>query len=352
MDSLTQVVLGASVAEATLGKKLGNRAILWGAVGGTLPDLDVISGAWLDVATSLSVHRGFTHSFLFCFLFAPVMGFVAKSLHKRRSLEKGITFKNWSTFFLWIFLTHALLDSFTTWGTQLFWPFSTYGVAFQSIFVVDPLYTLPFLLLLLVCLFLKPTSILRRRCNYIGLILSTSYLLCTLGNKAWINHQFETSLQELENRDSVTYIRYSSRPTPLNNILWTANVELEHDFLIGYYSLFDKDSSIQWQKIPKNHHYIEDVQQYPSLYKMVRMMNGYYALDSIDGKLVLNDLRFGQLVGWKKSNDPRFKEFVFAYNVDLSEKPEQIVERDKQRDFEQMWETLSMLWERILGIQK
>ena len=42
MDSLTQVVLGAAVGEAALGKKIGNRAIVWGGIAGTIPDLDVL----------------------------------------------------------------------------------------------------------------------------------------------------------------------------------------------------------------------------------------------------------------------------------------------------------------------
>ena len=48
MDSLTQIVLGASVGEAALGRKVGNRAMVWGAIAGTIPDLDVISNGWVS----------------------------------------------------------------------------------------------------------------------------------------------------------------------------------------------------------------------------------------------------------------------------------------------------------------
>ena len=47
MDSITQIVLGAACGEAVLGKKIGNRALLFGAIGGTIPDLDVFVGKWL-----------------------------------------------------------------------------------------------------------------------------------------------------------------------------------------------------------------------------------------------------------------------------------------------------------------
>ena len=69
MDSLTQIVLGASVGEATLGKKIGNKALLWGAIAGTIPDLDVFIGHYVDSVTKNEIHRGFSHSILFCVLF-------------------------------------------------------------------------------------------------------------------------------------------------------------------------------------------------------------------------------------------------------------------------------------------
>ena len=70
MDSLTQITLGAAVGEVVLGKKVGNRAMLWGAVGGTIPDLDVFSNFFTDEITALAFHRGITHSIFFS-VFAP-----------------------------------------------------------------------------------------------------------------------------------------------------------------------------------------------------------------------------------------------------------------------------------------
>lgn len=69
MDSLTQIVLGAAVGEAVLGKKVGNKAMFYGAIAGTIPDLDVYVGKLFDTVTALEIHRGFTHSvFLQSFL--------------------------------------------------------------------------------------------------------------------------------------------------------------------------------------------------------------------------------------------------------------------------------------------
>ena len=73
MDSLTQVVLGAAVGEAVLGKKIGNRAILWGAIGATIPDLDIVLKYFFDEITAIQMHRGVSHSLVFAILISPFL---------------------------------------------------------------------------------------------------------------------------------------------------------------------------------------------------------------------------------------------------------------------------------------
>ena len=80
MDSLTQIVLGAAVGEAVLGKKVGNKAMLYGAIAGTIPDLDILSGYFTDTLTAIEWHRGFSHSIFFSVLFAPVFGWLFNKL--------------------------------------------------------------------------------------------------------------------------------------------------------------------------------------------------------------------------------------------------------------------------------
>ena len=76
MDSLTQIVLGAAVGEATLGKKVGNKAAFYGAIAGTIPDLDVVANYLVDTVTALEVHRGFTHSIVFSIVFGLFFGWL------------------------------------------------------------------------------------------------------------------------------------------------------------------------------------------------------------------------------------------------------------------------------------
>src|SRR5690606_27030669 len=131
MDSLTQIVLGAAVGEAVLGKKVGNKAILYGAIAGTIPDLDILSGYFTDTLTAIEWHRGFSHSIFFSVLFAPVFGWLIHKLERKQAA----TWRDWSLLMFWGLVTDPILDAFTTWGTQLFWP-SQIKLTLQSIFVI------------------------------------------------------------------------------------------------------------------------------------------------------------------------------------------------------------------------
>ena len=186
MDSVTQIVLGAAVANEVLGKKLGNKAILYGAILGTIPDLDVLVGKFLDPLTATYIHRGLSHSTLFFLLFSPVLAFVIQKIEKNNNVK----FKEALICSFLGLQTHALLDLFTTWGTQLFWPLET-RFSLQSIFVIDPLYTLPFLFFLILSMRKNKTDRKRIFWNRIGLIVSTSYLFFTLIVQSIVTNKFE-----------------------------------------------------------------------------------------------------------------------------------------------------------------
>lgn len=227
MDSLTQIVLGAAVGEAVLGKKIGNKAIILGAIAGTIPDLDVAANYFTDTVTALEMHRGFTHSIVFAVVFGLFFGWLLSLWDKRATL------KQWSWFWFLCFVTHPLLDAHTTWGTQLFWPFDL-RLEYKNIFVIDPLYTLPFLIFVILAMFQKRESAKRRKFNNLGLIVSSAYMLVTIILKGITYSKFENALEE----QNISYLEMDTKPSPLNTILWTANVETEDSFLIGDYSFF------------------------------------------------------------------------------------------------------------------
>lgn len=332
MDSLTQIVLGASVGEAVLGKKAGNKAILYGAIAGTIPDLDVLAGQFTDTLTAIEIHRGFTHSLFFSLVFAPVFGWLISKIERK----SGIGWKDWSLLMFWGLATHPVLDAFTTWGTQLFWPFDI-RLAFQSIFIIDPLYTLPFLVFLLLAMFQKRTSPKRRKHNRLGLIISSGYLAVSLILKGVTYGKFTEALQEQQ----ITYLNLQTKPAPLNTILWTANVETESAFLIGDYSPFDSQP-VRFHSLSKNHELLGDLIDDSNIQRLIKITEGWFLVTEEDGQLYVNDLRFGLL-----NNDFENPQFTFSYK--LTEKDGVIDIEENRKTREDARKLLGELWERIKG---
>lgn len=333
MDSLTQIVLGAAVGEAVLGKKVGNKAMFYGAIAGTIPDLDIVVNLFTDTITAIEIHRGFTHSIFFSVVFAPIFGWLVSNIEKK----SGLSWKHWSWLFFWALITHPILDGFTTWGTQFFWPFE-YRVALKTIFVIDPLYTFPFLLFLILTMFQKRTSPKRRFYNRLGLTVSSSYLLITLILKGITYAKFEEALQEQQ----IAYNQLQTKPAPLNTVLWYANVETEDAFLIGDYSLFDRQP-ITFHSFPKNHHLLGDWLQNPNVKRLIKITeNGWFTITKKGDQLYFNDLRFGLL-----NNNPKNPEFAFTYL--LFEKEGIIYAEETKKNREDAQKLLGSLWLRVNG---
>ena len=331
MDSFTQIILGAAVGEAVLGRKIGNKALLYGAIAGTIPDLDVIASFFTDTVTALEIHRGFTHSIFFSLLFAPIFAFIVNKFETYKN------FKNWTLLFFWAFITHPILDAQTTWGTQLFWPLDI-RLAFKNIFVVDPLYTLPFLVFLILAMRQKKGSKKRRFYNNLGLGISSSYLVLTLILKGVSYQKFTKELAA----QNINYIAIKTKPTPLNTILWTVNVDTKDSFYIGNSSFFD-EQPIHFSEYPKNHYLLGDIAKHQKTKRMIAISKGWYTINKKNNTLYFNDLRFGVL-----SIQPNAANFVFKYKIEIATDgtPFFIEEPKDRSDGKKL---LLDLWTRIKG---
>tara|TARA_R110002153_G_scaffold390_1_gene1900 strand:- start:51 stop:1052 length:1002 start_codon:yes stop_codon:yes gene_type:complete len=332
MDSLTQIVLGAAVGEAVLGKKVGNKAMLYGAIAGTIPDLDVITRYFLDTVTATEWHRGVSHSIFFSIMFAPIFGWLVWKINKKESA----TWKEWSWLMFWGLFTHPVLDAFTTWGTQLFWPFKT-RLAFQSVFVIDPLYTVPFIVFVILAMFQKRTSDKRNKYIKLGLLISTSYLILTLVLKGVAFQKFEQALET----QNISYREINTRPAPLNTVLWMANIETDDAYLMGDYSFFDSQL-ISFTSYPKNHELLGKWSNNDKIERLIKITEGWYTITENDGHLYFNDLRFGLI-----SLDENENQFAFSYKL-IPDGDDLIVEdRPKfKRDAKRL---MAALWKRMWG---
>lgn len=294
MDSLTQIVLGAACGEIILGKKIGNKALLFGAIGGTIPDLDVFIGKWLfnNEIQAMAFHRGFMHSILFAVLGCFLFGWITYKLYNTGARKETTTIKNWIWLFFLSILTHPILDCFTPYGTQLFAPFSDYRVAFNNISVVDPLYTVPFLLSLIVMMFYNRKKARRNWWLKAGIYISSAYMVFTIINKFYIDSVFEKSFDKA----GISYNRFSAQPTILNNMLWYSVAETETQYHLAFYSLFDKSTTAdKIITVDKNHNLIDMTDN--NLQTLTWFSNDYYNLSKEEkiGTYKYVDLRYPML---------------------------------------------------------
>lgn len=315
MDSLTQIVLGAAVGEAVLGKEVGNRAALWGAICGTIPDLDVLGGVFSGELASLVNHRAASHSILFSCLAAPVMGWLLNRYYKG---EWGNQ-KSWTWLAFLAFFTHPILDCFTTWGTQLFYPFTDYRVALNNIFVIDPLYTIPFLICLILALRLPKTARWRHIWNWAGISISSFYLILTLTNKMVVHDVFSNAFHQ----KGIGGANFSTYPTPFNSLLWYAVKEESYGNHIytGLYSILGDPTKIQFKKLPKNQHLIKTDSSNYVIDRLLWTSKGQFVITQEDSSLIWNDLRFGLMDGWETESEP-----VYTFSYKLLEKDGDFVE--------------------------
>lgn len=340
MDSLTQIVLGAACGEAILGKKIGNRALLFGAIGGTIPDLDVYVGNLLygNKIDAMLFHRGFMHSILFSIIAGLVLGWLVHMLYNSGKRLNTTTKRDWIGLFFVSLFTHPILDCFTPYGTQLFAPFSNYRVAFNNIAVVDPLYTLPFLMCMIVLMFFNRTSTKRQLWLKLGLGISSVYMIFTLGNKLYIDFIFRKSLQE----SHINYKRFSTQPSIINNILWYGIAETESAYYVADYSLLDtKNRFLKFREVPKQRDL--DPTAFKDIQDLAWFSNQYYSIYRVDENAYqYNDLRY-PLLDMDNPNTSVFSLLLYKDKNRINMKP-------FSPKFDSLGDIMSSLWERIKGI--
>ena len=307
MDSLTHIALGACMGEAFAGKTVGKKAMLWEALAQSLPDIDFVAGTWLHTSDELLAHRGFTHSFLFCFLAAPIMAFFAERWHR----PHNISFRKWWLFFGAAIFIHVFIDAFNNYGVGWFEPFSHQRISFNSVYVADPFLSVWPAIALAALLVLKRTNQRRRFWWAFGLALPALYLLYSLNNKRIIDTELKNSLQ----KQNISYTKYFSTPAPLQNWLWFVVAGTDSGYNVGYRSLYDKTENIHFTYFLRKDSLLSTVKNTKEVKQLVRFSQDFYTVEKWNDTVVFNDLRFGQIIGWQKPEN----HFVFHYFLDHSE---------------------------------
>jgi inner membrane protein len=289
MDSLSQIALGAAVSVAVMGRRTAVwKAALLGAVAGTLPDLDVLIDQG-DPIRNMVLHRAESHSLFWLTLFSlPFSAAVA------RLLGEWTQFQRW-WLALWLALvTHPLLDAMTVYGTQLGLPFTNTPYGVGSVFIIDPLYTVPLLVGGVWALATRGAG-LGLKANATGLVLSTAYLAWGVAAQQMVTGLARDSLAA----NGVTAERLLVTPTAFNTVLWRVVAVTGDTYREGYYSLLDPASTgtsprISFEAYPRNNALAEAASAVDGVQRLRAFTHGFYAMRRDSERVLISDLRMGQ----------------------------------------------------------
>ena len=282
MDSLTQIALGSAVAIATLGRRTAVwKAALWGAVAGTLPDLDALIDHG-DAILNMVLHRSESHALLYLTALSAPLAWLVSRLH-----GEGALFTRW-WLALWLALiTHPLLDWMTVYGTQLLLPFSNTPLAVGSVFIIDPLYTLPLLIGVLAAL-ARPQG---RGLAWVraGLVLSTAYLGWSVAAQQFATHRVLATapVPGLQAQQLLV------TPAPFNTLLWRAVAVTPTHYYEGYYALLDGSRPVRWTQHARGAALYAQHSAHPLVERVARFSHGFFKMSEAGGEVFITDLRMG-----------------------------------------------------------
>lgn len=333
MDSLTQAVLGAAVYGAGMGKFQKRKALLIGAALGTLPDLDVLI-RYDDPISSMTFHRGWTHSIFYLTAFSL---FITWLVFKRNP-NRAYSFLRLFLSLALALVTHPIIDAMTMYGTQLFYPLHVTPTSWATVFIIDPIYTLPLLIGCIWALW-KGLNDKTIKLLYGAVIFGFAYFGVGFISKAHHEQRFIGHLQA----QGIELTRIASSPTPFNTILWRVFGEDEQgNFYEGYSGWLDKNPP-EFSQTPLNRQLREPIlQNAPLLQRLDWFTDGWLLYEQTENKLIANDVRLGFSGNWG----------VFRFIVAEKQGEEWQVIKPQQLDqdgYSMGNITPKQVWQRILG---
>lgn len=289
MDSLSQIVLGGAVAAAIAPAGHRRAALLAGAALGTLPDLDALVLAFTaaDPVALMVEHRSYSHSLLVLPWVAALIWWAFKRFGHGRVAQAP---SRWFWAILLALVTHPLLDAFTVYGTQLWWPFTPAPTMWSSVFIIDPLYTVWLLIGCVVAWFARARP-LAQQALVAGLVLSSGYLGWSLLAKHSVEREAGRALAAMGLGDAPRF----SVATPFNTLLWQVVAMTPSGYVIGERSLVADTGPMTFQGYPSNVQTLRHAQAagIPAVQRLQWFNRGFMRAQVVDGRLQLSDLRMG-----------------------------------------------------------
>lgn len=298
-----QAALGAVMGEVMLGKRLGNRALAWGAFFGILPGFEGVFAGFLDTARQLAAERGASHSLV---LMALGAWGIAQGLVKVWAHEK-ITKSQAGGFVFGVWAVHVLVDCFSVEGAALFWPISQQRVAFGFLDSNDWFFTIP-LVLAVIGLVTRREPVVKKtrgkgampkprlRGRFFAVVgVSVVYAIAGLGLKIWVSAGFDRDLA----RRGVQYQRQMESPTGSNLFLWRSVVDRGDQFWVGYRSVFELLSTpVRWTVYPKGEEALARVATLRETKTLMAVTDGWWLARPHAKGAWVGDLRLPEFRTW------------------------------------------------------
>lgn len=283
MDTVTQMILGASVGVTVATPGDRRRAAVWGAVCGTLPDLDVFVPLG-DPVADFTWHRGYSHSLFVLTLAAPLLRWLIARVEPRARERPG----RWLALLWLALITHPLLDGLTVYGTQMFLPFSNHPVSVSSLFIIDPAVTVPLVCGLVAALLMRD-PVRGRAAATTGLMLATAYIGLSLAAKLHVGEAVRDALvsQGIEHGGVLT------TPAPFNVVLWRIVVMEEGGYRESFYSLLDPPGTLTFERHESRPELLQGISDTRAVRRLTWFTHGFYRVSEEDGRVVITDLRMG-----------------------------------------------------------
>lgn len=305
MDWITHAAVGAAVGEIMLGKRMGNRALGWGALFGIVPDLlEGLTALFLSTSARLELAASASHSLLFMAVLALALPRWLVKLWRRSKVTK----QQAGGFIAAVWITHLLVDCLTLPGVQVLWPLPGLRAGFGLLGRGDGLFAAPLVISLLSLVWLrsKKEQAKRRRLWWWGVGLSGGYLALAVLAKCAASAGFAADLA----RRGTQFDRRMESPTAWNLLLWRGLVDRGDEIWVGYRSVLEWHSSpVRWTVYPRNREAFAKVAETPEASRVAAFANAWWIARPNKTGVWLADLRGGEQLRWgdrKGMVDTRF----------------------------------------------
>jgi inner membrane protein len=327
MDPVTQGVVGAAFAQ-TAARRAQLATVAWyGALGGMAPDLDVLFQSSTDPLLFLEFHRQFTHSLVFIPFGALLVFLGLRTIANRVAMLRGLTTTQGYLACLMGYATHGLLDACTSYGTQLLWPFSDVRIAWDTMSIVDPLFTLPLLVFVIAASRVK-----RRWLTWCAL----GWMLTFFAVGWWQHQRAMEAAQQVAQIRGHDPMRLTVKPSFANLVLWKAIYEFDGHYYVDAVRVGAETLWYPGARVPK----LSLARDFPSLQMDSRQAQDVERFRWFSGDYLSAMEQAPRIVDMRYSFSPNEVDPMWGIDLNLSDQSEHVVwwasrrvDEDTQRGF-------------------